>query len=268
MLPSASKDSIIRRRNSQLAEDYMSPDTPPDNERVIFFDTETTGFYAKNGDRIVEIGCVEVIGNVETGRTFHRYINPGSRQVDPGALEVHGLSNEFLSKYPKFREVYQDFLDFIGDSTLIAHNAPFDMGFLEAEFALLGRPKPSNKVVDTVRIARLKYPGQKNSLDALCTRLGVDKSARDLHGALIDSSLLARVYVKMLGLDRLSFAHESADQMTSIAVQEKIIAKSALPPRPPRPVITGTEQEIESFNAFIAANVKNSIWSGILSAGR
>jgi DNA polymerase-3 subunit epsilon len=142
------------------------------------------------------------------------------------------------------------------------------MGFIEAELALIGRPKLANKVVDTVRVARLKYPGQKVSLDILCSRLGVDASARDLHGALIDASLLARVFIKMMGLDRLSFAHESVDQMSPASVPRTVLTKSSLPRREPRPTVVASPEENAAFLAFIAENVKTSMWGGILGLDR
>ncbi len=167
--------------------------------REIIFDTETTGLDPKTGDRMVEIGCVEMIGRVETGRSFHAYYNP-ERDMPAGAEAVHGLSANFLSDKPLFRDGVDDLLAFIGDAPLVAHNAAFDFGFLNAELALIGRePVSLDRMVDTVAIARRKHPGAKLSLDALCTRYGVDRSHRIKHGALLDAELLAQVYIELTG---------------------------------------------------------------------
>ncbi|MBL8574710.1 MAG: DNA polymerase III subunit epsilon [Hyphomicrobiaceae bacterium] len=167
--------------------------------RDIILDTETTGLDANNGDRIVEIGCVEMINLYPTGKTFHVQINP-ERSVPKGASDVHGLTDAVLADKPKFREIAEDFLAFIGDSTLVIHNASFDIGFLNAELHRLGRPKlTDDRVVDTLMLARRKHPAGPNSLDALCSRYGIDNSKRKYHGALLDSELLAEVYVELLG---------------------------------------------------------------------
>ena len=161
--------------------------------REIVFDTETTGLSPQNGDRMVEIGCVELYNRVETGRTFHSYFNPG-RPMPSEAEAVHGLSDRFLSDKPPFGDVCEQLLDFIADSPLIAHNAGFDFGFINHEFSHCGRPSVcTSRMVDTLAIARQRFPGAKHSLDALCTRFGVDRSLRIKHGALIDAQLLAQV---------------------------------------------------------------------------
>ena len=167
--------------------------------RQIVLDTETTGLNARTGDRVIEIGCVELFQRRLTGNNLHLYINP-ERESDPGALAVHGLTTEFLSDKPKFREVADTLRDFIDGAELIIHNAPFDLGFLDAEFALLGRPPfraNCGNVIDTLVDAKAMYPGKRNSLDALCDRLGVSNAHRTLHGALLDSELLAEVYLAM-----------------------------------------------------------------------
>jgi DNA polymerase-3 subunit epsilon len=168
--------------------------------RQIVLDTETTGLEVSRGHRVIEIGCVELIERRRTGRVFHRYLNPG-RAVDEGALAVHGLSDAFLADKPPFAAVVDDWLAFIGGAELIIHNAVFDVAFLDAELGLLPRPRgrvaDHAGVVDTLALARERYPGQKNSLDALCKRLGVDNAHRELHGALLDASLLADVYLAM-----------------------------------------------------------------------
>ena len=167
--------------------------------REIVLDTETTGLSPDNGDRIVEIGCVELINHVPSNNTYQVYLNP-EKDMDPGAEKVHGLTNEFLSDKPKFTEIADSFLDFIGDSNLIAHNADFDINFLNSELVRAKKDKINNdRVVDTLKIARSKFPGARNSLDALCKRFSVDNSNRSLHGALLDSELLAEVYLELVG---------------------------------------------------------------------
>lgn len=167
--------------------------------RQIVLDTETTGLEPGRGHRLVEIGCIELCERRRTGKRFQRYLNP-EREIDQGALEVHGLSLEFLREHPRFAEVADEFLAFIAGAELVIHNAPFDVAFLDHELALLGgrgRIADHASVLDTLALARERYPGQKNSLDALCKRLGVDASQRELHGALLDASLLADVYLAM-----------------------------------------------------------------------
>lgn len=167
--------------------------------RQIVLDTETTGLNARSGDRIIEIGCVELVNRRLTGNNLHFYINP-ERDSDPGALAVHGLTTEFLSDKPKFADIADPLRDFLKDAELIIHNAPFDIGFLEAEFALLGLPPFSQhcgEVIDTLVRAKAMFPGKRNSLDALCDRFGISNAHRTLHGALLDSELLAEVFLAM-----------------------------------------------------------------------
>ncbi|MEM1081139.1 MAG: DNA polymerase III subunit epsilon, partial [Pseudomonadota bacterium] len=169
--------------------------------RQIILDTETTGLEPEEGHRIIEVGCLEMIDRRLTGRSFHEYINP-ERDVESGALSVHGLSNEFLQDKPRFAEVAGDLMDFIRDAELVIHNAPFDVGFLDAEFARLVEPVATHQlaeVLDTLQLAREIHPGQRVSLDALCKRYEVDNSNRTLHGALLDAELLADVYLLMTG---------------------------------------------------------------------
>jgi DNA polymerase III subunit epsilon len=167
--------------------------------REIVLDTETTGIDPKDGHRIVEIGCVEVINNVPTGRTYHVYINP-ERDMPAEAERVHGLSEEFLKKHKVFSEIAGDFMDFIGEDPLVIHNASFDMKFLNAELGKLGfQPMPMSRSIDTLAMARRKFPGAQSSLDALCRRFGIDNSNRTLHGALLDAELLAEVYLELRG---------------------------------------------------------------------
>jgi DNA polymerase-3 subunit epsilon len=170
--------------------------------RQIVLDTETTGLDHASGHRIIEIGCVELVNRRLTGRHYHQYINP-ERDIDAGAIEVHGITNEMLTDKPRFAQVANDFFDFISGAELVIHNAPFDLGFIDAEFALLRRKTPKISticgVIDTLIMARQKHPGQRNSLDALCQRYYVDNSQRDLHGALLDAEILADVYLMMTG---------------------------------------------------------------------
>src|SRR6218665_502774 len=170
--------------------------------RQIVLDTETTGLETSQGHRIIEIGCVELFNCRIRGRHYSQYINP-EREVDAGAFQAHGISNEMLNDKPKFAQIAEDFMAFVGDADLIIHNAAFDIGFINAEFARLN-PRPSTvetnrTVIDSLLLARAKHPGQKNNLDALCKRYGVDNSQRDLHGALLDAEILADVYLLMTG---------------------------------------------------------------------
>lgn len=167
--------------------------------REIVFDTETTGLSFAGGDRLVEIGCVELHNRVMTGRSFHAYVNP-ERSMPVEAFNVHGLSDRFLADKPRFDEVVEDLLEFLGDCPLVAHNAAFDFSFLNGELARCGRPHVDlGRMVDTLTIARTRHPGAKHTLDALCVRYGIDLSARQLHGALLDAQLLAQVYVELTG---------------------------------------------------------------------
>ena len=167
--------------------------------RQVFLDTETTGLSAEQGDRIIEIGCIEMVNRRLSGRTLHHYLNPG-RSSHPDALKVHGLTDEFLADKPTFAQIAAELAEFIGGAELIAHNADFDIGFLDAEFERLGHPRVAavaGGITDSLVLARELFPGKGNSLDALCKRLEVDNSAREYHGALLDAGLLAEVYVRM-----------------------------------------------------------------------
>lgn len=170
--------------------------------RQIILDTETTGLEPRQGHRIVEIGCVEMVNRRRTGQDFHQYLNPG-REIDDGAFDVHGISNEFLADKPSFADIAQELIDFIRDSELIIHNAPFDIGFINAELRALGKNwgqiEDYCAITDTLIMAREKHPGQKNSLDALCARYEINNSQRELHGALLDARILLDVYLAMTG---------------------------------------------------------------------
>jgi len=164
--------------------------------RQVVLDTETTGLEPELGHRIIEVGCIELVNRRRSGRHFHRYLCP-EREIDPGALQVHGLSTEFLKGQPRFADIAAEFLEFVRGAELIIHNAPFDIGFLNHELDLIGISPLQNAVVDTLKIAREMHPGKKNSLDALCGRYAIDNAHRSLHGALLDTELLAEVYFAM-----------------------------------------------------------------------
>ncbi|MCY4306252.1 MAG: DNA polymerase III subunit epsilon [Aestuariivita sp.] len=167
--------------------------------REVVLDTETTGVNYAKGDRIVEIGALELQNHIPTGRTFHKYINP-ERAMSKGALSIHGLSDTFLKDKPKFADVSKEFMEFIADSKLVIHNAEFDIGFINAELALVNiAPISLSQAIDTLEIAKKKFPGTPKSLDALCRKFGIDNSARKLHGALLDSEILAEVYLELIG---------------------------------------------------------------------
>jgi DNA polymerase III subunit epsilon len=229
--------------------------------REIVFDTETTGLSPQTGDRMVEIGCVELVNRVETGRTFHSYFNPG-RPMPSDAEDVHGLSDRFLSDKPSFADVCEDLLDFIGDSPLVAHNAGFDFGFINHEFAQCGRPTVcTTRMVDTLALARQRFPGAKHSLDALCTRFGVDRSLRIKHGALIDAQLLAQVYVELTGGRQigLGLVAEAIEPESVAGIELPDFAPIVVTVRPPRPHAP-SEAELERHAAFLAT-IKDPIWT-------
>jgi DNA polymerase-3 subunit epsilon len=224
--------------------------------REIVFDTETTGLDPQGGDRLVEIGCVEMVNRVETGRTFHAYFNP-ERSMPAAAEAVHGLSDTFLADKPLFSSHAAELLEFLGDSPLVAHNAGFDFGFLDKELALCGlEPISRDRMVDTVALARVRHPGAKTSLDALCTRYGIDRSHRTKHGALLDAELLAQVYVELTGGRQigLGLAAESAS--------EQIVAVASLrrdrPVRPPR-AHAPSKAELELHAQFLTT-IKEPLW--------
>lgn len=210
--------------------------------RQIILDTETTGLDPAQGHKVIELGCVELVDRKLTGRHLHLYINP-EREVDAGALEVHGLTDEFLSDKPVFGAIADTFLEFVSGAELVIHNAPFDISFLDHELAALNRDYRRMAdycgVLDTLAMARKKHPGQKNSLDALCKRYQVDNSQRELHGALKDAEILADVYLLMTGgQSSLVLGYESQDQTAAAAAVEKISGK-----RPPLRVIQATDAE-------------------------
>jgi DNA polymerase-3 subunit epsilon len=224
--------------------------------REIVFDTETTGLNPAGGDRMVEIGCIEIVNRVETGRTYHAYFNP-ERGMPFEAQEVHGLTNLFLSDKPRFSETAEALLDFLEDSPLVAHNAGFDFGFLNHELQKCGRgPVSMHRMVDTLQLARMKHPGAKHSLDALCMRFGIDRSHRVKHGALLDAQLLAQVYVELTGGRQIGLGLVA--EAGTVTVQTSAGPIIVREPRPPRPHAALAE-ELERHRAFIAKLV-NPLW--------
>lgn len=222
--------------------------------REIVLDTETTGLDALRGDRLVEIGCVEMFNHMPTGQTYHVYINP-ERDMPQEAFAVHGLSSEFLSDKPLFAAVAEDFLAFIGDSPLIIHNASFDIGFINMELDRVKRGAiPRERLVDTLLLARRKHPGVSNRLDDLCSRYAIDNSRRTKHGALLDAELLAEVYIDLIGA-RQSSLILAETQRTSLRVVEveRRVRDTPLTPRV-------TPQEIEAHRAFVATLGDNPLW--------
>jgi DNA polymerase-3 subunit epsilon len=230
--------------------------------REIVFDTETTGLSPLNGDRMVEIGCVELVNRVETGRTFHAYYNPG-RPMPTEAQMVHGLSDAFLADKPRFHDVCEDLLEFIGDAPLVAHNASFDFGFLNHELGACGRALIClTRMIDTLVLARQRHPGAKHSLDALCTRYGVDRSLRVKHGALIDAQLLAQCYVELTGGRQIGLSLASitaADAPPKSGEARLGVAPIKIVVRPPRPHAP-SEEELARHAAFVATLV-DPIWN-------
>ncbi|WP_086472009.1 DNA polymerase III subunit epsilon [Devosia lucknowensis] len=225
--------------------------------REIVLDTETTGLSPTGGDRLVEIGCVELINHIPTGKHFHVYINP-QRSMPEEAFRVHGLSEEFLADKALFKDVVDDFLAFIGDATLVIHNAPFDMGFLNHQLEISGHKTLTNPVIDTVMVARQKHPGARVSLDALCKHYGIDNSRRTLHGALLDSEILAEVYLELIGGKQVSLAlvAEVASSGTG-AAQVRI----AVAPRPVALPSRISAQEAEAHAAFVGKMGESAIWA-------
>ncbi len=226
--------------------------------REIVMDTETTGLDPSTGDRIVEIGCVELLNHMPTGRTYHQYINP-KRSMPKEAFEVHGLGDEFLSDKPVFSEVGQQFLDFIGDSKLVIHNAAFDMKFLNAELKWMGLPQiPWEQALDTLAIARKRFPGSPASLDSLCRRFGIDNSSRTLHGALLDSEILAEVYLELIG-------GRQPDLVLSAATKNSTGAEADDNWRPqprPQPLASRlTEDEKKAHQDFVAKMGDDALWA-------
>lgn len=231
--------------------------------REIVFDTETTGLNPLGGDRMVEIGCVEVFNRIETGRHFHAYFNP-DRAMPSDAEAIHGLTNLFLSDKPRFPELVDELLAFIEDSPLVAHNAGFDFGFLNFELERCGRTAIGMvRMVDTLALARTRHPGAKHSLDALCMRFGIDRSHRVKHGALLDAQLLAQVYVELTGGRQIGLGLVA--ETASVAVPRSAGPIIVREPRPARPHAAEAE-ELERHRAFIAQLV-NPLWARFAAVG-
>jgi DNA polymerase-3 subunit epsilon len=220
--------------------------------RQIVLDTETTGLEPEQGHRIIEIGCVELINRRKTGRTFHRYLQP-DREVDKGALEVHGITNEFLAQQPRFAEIADELIEFIAGSELIIHNAAFDVAFLDAELKRLPGPRRTVRgictIFDTLPLARQMHPGQRNSLDALCKRYGIDNSHRELHGALLDAQILCDVYLAMTGGQATLILGEATEARVDIASEPA--APRARTVGPLR-VIRASDEELTAHERVLA----------------
>lgn len=226
--------------------------------REIVFDTETTGFNPEEGDKLVEIGAVELINHIPTGVVFHRYINP-QREVPDEAFKVHGLSYDFLKDYPTFAEQVDEWIDFVGDAVLVAHNAKFDINFINYEQKELGKITYGfDRVVDTLEIARNLYPGARNSLDALCKRFNVDNSARTLHGALLDADLLAKVYLELLGGQEPTMLGGEPQKEVSGSqfIDESKIERKYREPR----IFALSEEEEQAHKEFLTNELKEAVW--------
>ena len=223
--------------------------------REIVLDTETTGLDARGGDRLVEIGCLELVNHIPTGNHFHVYINP-ERPMSEDAFRVHGLGDDFLADKPLFAAIADDFLAFIADAPLVIHNAAFDIGFINAELARIERePLPLERAIDTVRIARTKFPGAQASLDALCKRFNIDNSSRTKHGALLDAELLAEVYLELVGGRQQGLGLAGTDNDPQAL---SLVPTRRGPARPPRPHAPLAE-EAAAHAAFIK-KLKEPIW--------
>lgn len=235
--------------------------------RQIVLDTETTGLETSQDHRIIEIGCVELVGRKLTGRHYHQYINP-QRKVDEGAMEVHGITDQFLEDKPLFSQIAREFIEFVDGADLVIHNAPFDVGFINHEIAKLGGQyqeiETSCRIIDTLALARQKHPGQKNNLDALCKRYGVDNSQRDLHGALLDAEILADVYLLMTGGQvNLNISDQSGADSGEINAASSIRRLDA--DRPALRIVKPSEQELALHQQKLEAINKSSgacIWMG------
>jgi DNA polymerase III subunit epsilon len=228
--------------------------------REIVLDTETTGLDALRGDRLVEVGCVEIFNRMPTGQTFHRHINP-QRQVNPEAVAVHGLTDAFLADKPLFAEIVEDFLAFIGDAPLVIHNASFDVGFINAELDRLKMTLiPRERLVDTLLLARRKHPGVSNRLDDLCSRYSIDNSRRTKHGALLDAELLAEVYVDLIGARQSSLILAADTREIRVTGTTDAPRRQRQTPLAPRL----TDADREAHRAFVATLGDKPIWNDFL----
>ena len=230
--------------------------------REIIFDTETTGLNPREGHRLVEIGCIEMLNRFPTGRVFHQYINP-ERDMPFEAFEIHGLSTEFLKDKPLFTAIADELWEFLDGAQLVAHNAGFDMGFINAEFERAKKPIIGlERVVDTVQLARRKFPGAKASLDALCERFGISNAHRVKHGALLDAEILAEVYSELLGGKQAALGFDGGSRGSAIA---SAVATPAVRPEPLTPLLT--EAEITAHAAFVAGMGEKAIWNRYIKRG-
>lgn len=235
---------------------------------AIIFDTETTGLSAKDGDRIIEIGAVEMKDLIPTGRTFHQYVHPGDREIHPDALRVHGITMERLANEPRFEAVGQSFIDFCGDAMLVAHNAPFDIGFLNAEYGRMNLPPCDPELVlDTVQVARKKFPGARVSLDMLCDRFNISRANRVLHGALLDARLLAEVFIELMGGAQVKMGFDDEAETDAQRADPRTRRQTQHPPQPQRPsplVYELTAEERERHNVMRAKIGEGALWNRYL----
>ncbi len=219
--------------------------------RQIILDTETTGLETSDGHRVIEIGCVELVNRRLTGNHYHQYIQP-ERVVPNDAIEIHGITNEFLVDKPLFAQIAQDFFDFIKGAELVIHNAPFDVGFINYEFGLLGaewgKVQAHCQILDTLKMAREMHPGQRNTLDALCKRYGIDNASRTLHGALLDSEILADVYLAMTGGQTLLFVEAEKDPSVAGNKQERVLINAD---RSPLRVVRASAEELAAHASYM-----------------
>ncbi len=228
--------------------------------RKIVLDTETTGLEPSQGHRIIEIGCVELINRRLTGNNYHQYLQP-DREIDEGALQVHGISNEFLNDKPRFNDIVEDLMIYLKGAELVIHNAPFDVGFLDHELKLVGNGqgviKDHCSIIDTLVMARKMHPGQKNNLDALCKRYDVNNTQRDLHGALLDAEILSEVYLRMTGgqVGLALDSEQTTEQQTGVASAARIAADRA-----PLRVINASKDELSAHAEFLKKMGDNSLW--------
>ena len=230
--------------------------------REIVLDTETTGLKPEEGHRIIEIGALEMINHVPTGKTLHLYINP-ERDIEADAIAIHGITNERVANEPVFADIADQFLEFIGDAKMVIHNARFDMGFINAELERLGRPPlPLDQAIDTLDMARRRFPGGQASLDALCRKFNIDNSHRELHGAMIDTDLLAYVYIELIGVKQPGLSLAGPDQQpapTATTTAETVKTQREPRPHAPQP------HELEAHKAFVAT-LKEPLWDKINSS--
>lgn len=230
--------------------------------REIVFDTETTGLDPAGGDRLVEIGLIELVNHIPTGRSFHRYVNP-ERSMPAEALRIHGLDDAFLSDKPLFAAIAGELVDFIGDAILIAHNSAFDMAFLNTELGRVGHAAiPDDRVIDSLMLARRRHPAGPNSLDALCSRYQIDTGRRTFHGALLDAELLAEVYIELIGGRQAALLLGETQEAPTLAVVHKVVSFGERPE--PRRYQIGPE-ELAAHHALVATIGENAIWRDYLS---